>query len=62
MWVKWINLILGILVIIAPWVTGTAGNLFAMLANVILGVLMVVFGFILEMVSGNKETAKAAKS
>lgn len=61
-WVKWVNLILGILVIVAPFAVGTAANLSALLANVVLGALIVVFAFVLEMVGRKGEGAKAARS
>ncbi|MGB9920220.1 MAG: SPW repeat domain-containing protein [Moorellales bacterium] len=61
-WAKWINLILGILVIIIPFCVGTSANLTALLANIILGVLVVVFGFLMPTTGGKEESGKAAKA
>jgi hypothetical protein len=61
-WAKWINLILGILVIIVPFCVGTSANLTALLANIVLGVLVVVFGFLLPTTGGKEESGKAAKA
>lgn len=61
-WSKWINLILGILVIIAPFVVGTSANNTALIANVVLGALVIVFGFLLLTVGGKEESGKSAKA
>ncbi|MCR4420070.1 MAG: SPW repeat protein [Clostridia bacterium] len=61
-WAKWILLILGILVIIVPFCVGTSANLGALLANIVLGVLVVVFGFLLPAPGGKEESGKAAKA
>jgi hypothetical protein len=42
-WEEWINLLLGLWLIIAPWVLGFAGVALAMRAHVALGVLIALF-------------------
>lgn len=61
-WVKWINLVLGILVIVAPFFAGTAANTVALVANVVLGALVIVFAFLLQALGGRGEAAKTGKA
>lgn len=61
-WVKWINLILGILVIAAPFFAGTAANTLALVANIVLGALVIVFAFLLQAFGGKGEAAKTGKA
>ncbi|TDA68800.1 MAG: hypothetical protein D9V47_06685 [Clostridia bacterium] len=54
-WTKWINLILGILVIILPFVAGMGANALAMWGSVVLGILVVIFGFLVTFFGGQKQ-------
>jgi hypothetical protein len=46
LWTRWVNLIAGILLFIAPWVLGYAGDPTAAWDSWILGALIAVFAFI----------------
>jgi uncharacterized membrane protein HdeD (DUF308 family) len=41
-WEEWVNLALGVLVLVSPWVLGFAANLAALWAHVVLGLLVAV--------------------
>lgn len=42
-WIAWIELILGLWVLISPWILGFAGLGTALWNNVIMGVLLAIF-------------------
>ncbi len=46
LWTRWVNLIAGILLFIAPWVLGYAANTTAAWDSWILGALIAIFAFI----------------
>lgn len=56
-WTRWLNLILGVLVIILPFVAGIGENAVAVWGNVVLGILVVIFGFLLTFLRGQKPQA-----
>ncbi|MBC7346446.1 MAG: SPW repeat protein [Clostridia bacterium] len=58
-WVKWVNLILGILIVIAPFVVKTTDNVPALAANVVLGILVIIFAFVLTLRGTRGEATKS---